>query len=287
MKAKKSPIPETSASDRISKRVEELDDWRGKTLARMRKLIKEADPDVVEEWKWVKPTNPGVPVFSHDGIICTGETYRNVVKLTFAKGAFVKDPKGLFNSSLEGNLRRAIDIREGERIDEAAFKALIREAVKLNTSDQKLSKKGATKKAPQKTKLLSGGNPQIAKADGDAPVQAYIDAIPDWKSEVARHVDAIVTKSVKGVKKAVKWNSPFYGVESKGWFLSFHCFTKYLKVTFFNGSSLTPVPPGESKNDNVRYLDIREDDKIDEKQLASWIKQAAELPGWDGSSKNI
>lgn len=287
MKAKKAPIAETSASDRISQRVEELDDWRGKTLARMRKLIKQADPDIVEEWKWVKPTNPGVPVFSHDGIICTGETYKSVVKLTFAKGAFVKDPKGLFNSSLEGNLRRAIDIREGEKIDEAAFKALIRDAVALNTSDKKLSKKGATKSSSKKPKLLSGGNPQIAKADGDAPVQAYIDAIPDWKSEVARRVDAIATKAVKGVKKAVKWNSPFYGIEGKGWFLSFHCFTKYVKVTFFNGTSLKPIPPGESKSEKVRYLDIRADDKIDEKQLSSWIKQAAALPGWDGSSKNV
>ncbi|MDQ3877590.1 MAG: DUF1801 domain-containing protein [Actinomycetota bacterium] len=120
------------ASKRIDARIEELDDWRGETLARMRKLIKKADPDVVEEWKWQKPTNPGVPVWSHDGIICTGETYKNVVKLTFAKGAHLKDPKGLFNSSLEGKVRRAIDIHEGETIDEKAFMALIREAVAFN-----------------------------------------------------------------------------------------------------------------------------------------------------------
>src|SRR5438045_684613 len=113
----------------ISKRIAELGDWRGKTLGRMRELIKEADPDVVEEWKWVKATKPGTPVWSHDGIICTGESYKNVVKLTFAKGASLKDPAHLFNSSLDGNVRRAIDIHEGEEVDASAFKALIRQAV--------------------------------------------------------------------------------------------------------------------------------------------------------------
>jgi len=123
-----------SASERIDKRIAELGDWRGETLSRMRKLIKEADPDVVEEVKWVKKTNPGTPTWSHDGIICTGETYKSVVKLTFAKGASLKDPAKLFNSSLEGNTRRAIDIHEGEKVDAGAFKALIRAAVALNTS---------------------------------------------------------------------------------------------------------------------------------------------------------
>ena len=122
------------ASELISKRIAELGDWRGETLGRMRKLIKEADPEVVEEWKWVKPTKPGTPVWSHDGIICTGESYKSVVKLTFAKGASLKDPARLFNSSLEGNVRRAIDIHEGEEVDESAFKALIRQAVSLNSS---------------------------------------------------------------------------------------------------------------------------------------------------------
>jgi len=123
-----------SASERISKRITELADWRGKTLSRMRARIKQADPDVVEEWKWAKAASPGTPVWSHDGILCTGESYKNVVKLTFAKGAFLKDPARLFNSSLDGNVRRAIDIHEGEDVDESAFKALIREAVALNTS---------------------------------------------------------------------------------------------------------------------------------------------------------
>jgi hypothetical protein len=123
-----------SASELISNRIAELGDWRGKTLSRMRTLIKDADPHVVEEWKWVKPTKPGTPVWSHDGIICTGETYKNVVKLTFAKGASLKDPARLFNSSLDGNVRRAIDIPEGEEVDESAFKALVRQAVALNSS---------------------------------------------------------------------------------------------------------------------------------------------------------
>ena len=134
---------EKSASEHISHRIAQLDDWRGETLARMRALIKEADPEVVEEWKWVKATKPGTPVWSHDGIICTGESYKQVVKLTFAKGASLKDPKGLFNSSLDGNVRRAIDIHEGEEVNKTAFKALVREAIALNSA----GKSKATKKA--------------------------------------------------------------------------------------------------------------------------------------------
>jgi len=132
-----------SAPDLISKRIAELGDWRGETLRRMRALIKAADPDVVEEWKWVKQTTPGTPVWSHDGIICTGESYKSVVKLTFAKGASLKDPARLFNSSLDGNVRRAIDIHEGEEIDAGAFKALIRAAVALNTSGGKVKPRRA------------------------------------------------------------------------------------------------------------------------------------------------
>jgi hypothetical protein len=128
--------------------------------------------------------------------------------------------------------------------------------------------------------LLSGGNPQIAKGDGDAPVQAYIAAMPEWKRDVGRRLDALITRTVPTVRKAVKWNSPFYGVEGKGWFLSFHVYTRYVKVTFFRGTSLRPVPPGVSKHKEVRYYDIREDDDLDDAQLAKWVKQAAALPGW-------
>jgi hypothetical protein len=131
-----------------------------------------------------------------------------------------------------------------------------------------------------KPALLSGGNPQIAKADGNAPVQKYIAAMPGWKRDVGRKLDALVTRAVPGVRKAVKWNSPFYGIEGRGWFLSFHCFTRYVKVTFFNGGSLKPLPPGASKHKTVRYLDIHQDEKIDEAQLRAWVKQASRLPGW-------
>jgi hypothetical protein len=134
-------------------------------------------------------------------------------------------------------------------------------------------------KKAAKPKLLAGGNPQIALGYGNAPVKAYIAAIPDWKRAVARRVDALITRTVPGVRKAVKWNSPFYGVEDKVWFLSLHCYAKYVKVAFFRGTSLKPVPPGESKQKEVRYLDIRENDPLDEARFTAWIRQASELPG--------
>ena len=134
----------------------------------------------------------------------------------------------------------------------------------------------AEKSAPT---LLAGGNPQIAKGEGDAPVQAYIAAMPGWKSDIGRQIDAIVARTVPNLRKAVKWNSPFYGVDGQGWFLSLHCFTKYVKVAFFRGASLSPVPPGSSKQKDVRYLDIGEQDAFDEAQFAAWVKQASQLPG--------
>ena len=130
-----------------------------------------------------------------------------------------------------------------------------------------------------KPTLLAGGNPQIAKADGDAPVQAYIAAMPGWKRDVGRRLDALIARTVPGVRKAVKWNSPLYGIEGQGWFLGVHCFTKYVKVAFFRGTSLRPVPPGESKSKDTRYLDIHEEDQLDESQLAAWVKQASQLRG--------
>ena len=133
--------------------------------------------------------------------------------------------------------------------------------------------------AAKPVKLLSGGNPQIAKAYGDAPVQAYIAAMPGWKSDVGRRLDALIVRAVPDVSKAVKWNTPFYGIEGQGWFLGIHCFAKYVKVAFFRGASLRPIPPGESKQGEVRYLDIHEDDRLDEAQLAAWMKQASLLPG--------
>ena len=153
-------------------------------------------------------------------------------------------------------------------------------AGKTSTKSAKVAKKAAAKPgSANPVKRLSGGNPQIAKAYGDAPVQTYIAAMPGWKSDVGRHLDALIVRTVPGVRKAVKWNSPFYGVEGQGWFLGVHVFTKYVKVAFFRGASLHPVPPGESKQKEVRYLDIHEDDPLDEAQLAAWVKQASQLPG--------
>jgi hypothetical protein len=170
-------------------------------------------------------------------------------------------------------------------------------AKKTSTKSKKVAKKAAAKRVaakaakPRKTApkskvrkaakpvLLSGGNPQIAKGYGDAPVQAYSAAMPGWKRDVGRRLDALIVRTVPGVHKAVKWNSPLYGIEGEGWFLGIHVFTKYVKVAFFRGASLRPVPPGESKHKDVRYLDIREDDELDEAQLAAWVKQASQLPG--------
>lgn len=143
----------------------------------------------------------------------------------------------------------------------------------------KPAKPSSPRKAKAKTVLLSGGNPQIAKADGDAPVQAYIAAMPGWKRKVGRQLDALIVSALPKVQKAVKWNSPFYGIKGQGWFLSFHVFTNYVKVAFFNGTSLHPLPPGESKQKTVRYLDIRRNEAIDEAQFVSWVKQASKLPG--------
>jgi hypothetical protein len=154
----------------------------------------------------------------------------------------------------------------------------------------KATPKAASKvsgKPAKQPKLLAGGNPQIAKGEGDGAVQAYIAAVPaGWKQDTCRRLDALIMKTVPGARKAVKWNSPFYGppgakaATAGGWFLSFHCFTKYVKVAFFKGAQLKPPPPGESKSDAVRYLDIYEKDGFDEKQLTAWIKQAAKIPGW-------
>ena len=140
---------------------------------------------------------------------------------------------------------------------------------------------GTARGETAKPKLLSGGNPQIPKGDGDAPVRAYIAAMPGWKRRVGRYLDSLIERSVPGVRKAVRWNSPFYGIEGQGWFLSFHCFTKYIKVTLLNGGSLHPLPPVASKHEHVRYFHIQEDDEPDEALLVSWLEQGSALPGED------
>jgi hypothetical protein len=148
-----------------------------------------------------------------------------------------------------------------------------------NQSSRPKSRKKDPAKKTAKPKLLSGGNPQIAKAYGDAPVQTYIDAMPEWKRAIGRKLDIVISRTIPKVSKAVKWNSPFYGMSNDHWFLSFHCFDRYVKVAFFQGALLRPLPPGESKQKHVRYLDIHEDETIDESQLAAWLKQASRLPG--------
>jgi hypothetical protein len=153
-------------------------------------------------------------------------------------------------------------------------------AGKTSKKSTNVAKKAAARRVAAKPVLLAGGNPQIAKADGDAPVQAYIAAMPGWKRDVGRRLDALIVRTVPDVHKAVKWNSPFYGIEGRGWFLNFHCFTKYLKVAFFRGTSLRPLLPGESKHKEVRYFDIHEDDQLDEELMANWIREASKLPGW-------
>lgn len=270
-------MPKSSPpSGDVTARIAALVDWRGERLATIRALIKDAAPDAAEDIKWRKPTNPGgVPVWEQNGLICTGEVYKDKVKITFAHGAALADPKGLFNSSLDAGTRRAIDLAEGSKLNEAAFKSLIKAAVAHNRS-----KAVKTKAKPAKPVLLSGGNPQIAKADGDAPVQAYIAAMPGWKQAVGRRLDALIVKAVPNVQKAVKWNSPFYGVEGQGWFVTFHVLTRYVKVTFFKGAALEPQPPGfTAKSGESRWLDISEAG-FDEAQFTEWVKQAAKIPGW-------
>jgi hypothetical protein len=155
-------------------------------------------------------------------------------------------------------------------------------AGKTTKKSAKAAKKATAKPSaakPAKPRLLAGGNPQIAKGDGDAPVRAYIAAMPGWKGDVGRRLDALIVRTVPEVQKAVKWNTPFYGIEGQGWFLAFHFITKYIKVAFFRGTSLRPVPPGESTQKKVRYFHIHEDDELDEAQFAAWVKQASQLPG--------
>jgi hypothetical protein len=276
-KKKQSAQRATNASKQIDKLIARTKDWRGDRLADIRALIHEVDPNVVEDWKWM-----GTPCWSHDGMYVIANPHKDKVKLTFFHGAQLPDPKKLFNAGLGGGKWRAIDIREGDRLNKTALKALLRAAVKYNATHEVPKSKGSRQSMPKRKKprLLSGGNPQIAMADGDAPVQAYIAAIPGWKRDAARRLDALIVRTIPSVRKAVKWNSPFYGTEEFGWFLAFHCITKYIKVNFFRGASLSPMPPVASKDPGTRYVHIYEDEPLDEAQLADWVRQAAARPGW-------
>ena len=254
-----------SASDKIDKKIADLGDWRGERLAEIRKLILETDPEAVEEWKWQNSA-----VWSHNGVVAAAKVTRVKVRLTFAHGASLPDPGKLFNASLGADTMRTIDLLEGDAIDALALQELVREAVAYNGNQD-----GA---GPV---LLSGGNPQIPKGEGDAPVQAYIAAMPGWKSDVGRRLDDLIARNVPDVRKAVRWNSPWYGVEGMGWFLSCHVFARYVKVTFLNGASLSPIPPGSGKDPYSRWIDVYEGE-LNEERMEAWIRQAAALPGWDG-----
>ena len=208
-------------------------------------------------------------MWSHDGVVAVAKATKAKVRLTFAQGASLPDPGKLFNASLDADTMRTIEILEGDAIDGESLQALVREAVAYNTSQD-----GA---APV---LLSGGNPQIPKGDGDAPVQAYIAAMPGWKSDVGRRLNALIERTVPGVRKAVRWNSPFYGVEGMGYFLNLHVFTGHVRVTFFRGAELEPLPPGKMKDPDARHVDVHEGE-LDEAQMAAWVRQAAGIPGWD------
>jgi hypothetical protein len=167
----------------------------------------------------------------------------------------------------------------GKKLEKSGKSRKVAKPARTAKPAKKVARRPAGKRAASKPKLLSGGNPQIAKGYGNEPVQAYIAAMPGWKSDVGRRIDQLIERTVPGVFKAVKWNSPFYGIEGQGWFLGIHCFNKYIKVAFFRGTSLTPVPPGDSKQKEVRYLDIHEDEQLDEGRFVAWVKQASELPG--------
>jgi hypothetical protein len=270
-----------TAAQMIDGRIKELDDWRGALLARLRAIITSVGAGVVEEWKW------GVPVWSCDGIITTGEVYKQVVKLTFAKGASLPDPAKLFNSSREGATRRAIDFRAGEKVNEKALKALVRAAMAHNAGGKKpaAAKVAKPKATKAKAPAVKARKPvSLPKSVGEAGVKAFIASMEPWQAALVKRVNAIVDKQVPGVIKAVKWHCPFYGIEGKGWFLSFAAFQFHVKFTFFKGKQLKPVPPAGTGKE-ARSIDIRQSDTFDEKQMTAWIKQAAAIPGWDGGSR--
>ena len=212
-------------------------------------------------------------------MFAVGDVFERNVKLTFHSGASLRDRKNVFNAGLDGKSSRAIDHFETDEIDKTGFKGLVREAVSFNTKQSLAKANGGL--VDGRPVLLSGGNPQIPKGDGDAPVQAYIAAIPRWKQMVGRRLDELLVQEVPGVRKAMRWNSPFYGVEGQGWFASFHVFSRYIKVTFLNGASLQPLPPGGGKDPDSRWIDIHEG-QLDEDQMSDWIRQSAAIPGWDG-----
>ncbi len=259
------------SSKQTNENIASFDDWRGPILAEIRDLVWEADPEVVEDSKPM-----GCPTWSHTGIFAVSTASDDQVRISFANGSKLSDPENLLKYTPKGDTWWAIELNEGDEIDDHAFKELVQRAVTYNIKNKPSYIKEAAGPI-----LLSGGNPQIPKGDGDAPVQAYIALMPEWKRELGCRIDDLIEQIVPNVQKAMRWNSPFYGVKAKGWFLSYHVFDKYLKVTFLNGASLNPIPSGGGKDPDSRWINIIENE-FDTAQMSDWVRQSAAMPGWDG-----
>jgi hypothetical protein len=251
-------------------------------LREVRKTMKSALPGAEEGIRW------GVPWYKDGGPIAGFAAYKNHVGLVFWLDELQTKVRRLLAEQGYTSGKRTLQIRFDQKVPAAAIRQILKAQAKMSevrskgVRNKRSRASGKARVPPpakeRQAKLLTGGNPQIAKADGEAPVQAYITAMPGWKRDVGRRLDALIVRTVPSVRKAVKWNSPFYGVEGQGWFLAFHVFTRYVKVTFFQGTSLRPVPPGGTGED-ARWIDIRERD-LDEARMATWVQQAAALPGW-------
>ena len=252
-------------------KIASLDGWRGKMLTEIRDLVWEADPEVVEEWKPM-----GYPAWSHTGIYAVATVRDDLVTVSFAHGSKLADPNRLFNNAPNHDTWWSIELHEHDAIDDIGFKGLVEQAVAYN-----IKNKPSYIKDVAGPIYLSGGNPQIPKGDGDAPVQAYIALMPGWKRKLGTELDQLIEHLVPDVQKAMRWNSPFYGVEGQGWFLSYHVFDKYLKITFLNGTTLNPIPSGGGKDPDSRWINIFEN-AFDADQMSDWIRQSAAVPGWDG-----
>lgn len=269
MTRQKSPSP--AASEAVAAYIDAAAEPARTRIRTLRSLIRKEAPDAVERIAYGLPTWHRGENLLHLGAFAR---HIGVYPGPAAIEAFADELKSFSTS------RGAIQLPHDRDLPVDLVRRIVRWRLEQVTDKRKPGPKAKPRASGAKpVRLLSGGNPQIAKAEGDAPVQAYIAAMPGWKRDIGKRLDALIVRNVPNVRKAVKWNSPFYGIDGQGWFLSFHAFTRYVKVTFFRGTSLRPVPPGASKHRDVRYVDLHEDD-LDEAQMAKWVRQAAALPGW-------
>lgn len=280
--ARRNPPP-SAASDAVAAYIEAAAEPARTRIETLRSIIREEAPDAVERIAYGLPTWHRGENLLHLGAFAR---HVGVYPGPAAIEAFADELKSFSTS------KGAIQLPHDRDLPVDLVRRIVRWRLEHLTEDRPPRAKSGPKAPPRvaekvkssareakAVKLLSGGNPQIAKAEGNAPVQAYIDAMPGWKRHVGKRLDELIARSVPSARKAVKWNSPFYGIDGQGWFLSFHVFTRCVKVTFFRGTSLRPLPPGTSKHKDVRHVDIHEDD-LDEVQMAKWVRQAAALPGW-------